>query len=150
MIERGRREHPELTLRLNLGAELPEPDESADAVVCCAVLTCIPEASARERVLGEIERVLRPGGVVHVVEFAEGGGRSYDAEGRFKSGFGIEMVHFTRQRLLTELGRFQEIGIREFDCRSVSGSPERAFACHGRKRVARRKIRGPVKSQAIL
>lgn len=135
MIERGQREHPDLALRLNLGAELPEADGSADAVVCCAVLTCIPEAAARERVLGEIERVLRPGGVVHVVEFAEGGGRRYDADGRFKSGLGIEMIHFTQQRLRTELGRFQEIGMREFDCRSVSGNPERAFVYQGGKRA---------------
>lgn len=135
MIERGHREHPDLTLRLNFGTDLPESDGSADAVVCCAVLTCIPDMMARERVLGEVERVLRPGGVVHVVEFAEGGSRSYDASGRFMSGFGIEMVHFSRQRLLTELGRFQDVGIREFDCRSVSGRPEKAFVFQGKKRA---------------
>lgn len=134
MIERGHREHPDLTLRLNVGTHLPEPDGAADAVVCCAVLTCIPDPMTRARMISEMERVLRPSGVAHVVEFSESKDRRYNA-GRFRSGLGIEMVHFTRERLLTELDRFEKLGLREFACRSLSGSPENAVVFQGRKRA---------------
>ncbi len=135
MIKRGIRENPNLTLKLNEGVEIPEPDGGVDAVVCCAVLTCIPDNKMRMRVIGEIERVLRPGGVVHLVEFAESGSRSYDAHGRFRSGLGIEMVHFTCERLLAELGSFQKIEFREITCKSISGSDENALLFQGKKKM---------------
>jgi ubiquinone/menaquinone biosynthesis C-methylase UbiE len=47
------------------GARLPVPDASVDAVVSTFTLCTVPEA---ETALGEIRRVLRPGGRLHFLE----------------------------------------------------------------------------------
>jgi ubiquinone/menaquinone biosynthesis C-methylase UbiE len=54
------------------GQDLPLPPESVDHVLITWTLCSIPNA---ERALGEIRRVLRPGGVLHFVEH----GRSPDS-----------------------------------------------------------------------
>jgi ubiquinone/menaquinone biosynthesis C-methylase UbiE len=138
MIERGHRESPDLKLRVSHGERIPEEDGSVDAVVGCAVLTCVPDPTIRRALIAEIERVLRPQGVFHVVEFAQGAGRSYDAEGRFRSGLGIDMVHFAKQKIQTELSLFDVFAFREFECRSVAGRPEKALLVEGRKRRTRK------------
>lgn len=62
----------------------------------------------------------------------DGYGRTYCDGGVFMSRLGIEMVHFTRSRILREFSRFI-CGLREFDCQSVSGSPEKAIVLQGKK-----------------
>jgi ubiquinone/menaquinone biosynthesis C-methylase UbiE len=133
MIARGRRDQPDLDLRLMQGLVLPEADEAIDAIVCCAALTCIPCASDRERLIEAIDRVLRPGGVIHIVEFSRRADRHYDHGGSFVSGLGIEMVHFTLDQLLAELSPFAPCRFTEFQCQSLTGGPEQAIMIQGRK-----------------
>ncbi|MCC6554140.1 MAG: class I SAM-dependent methyltransferase [Polyangiaceae bacterium] len=47
-------------------ARLPFPDGHFDASVCCSVLQYVPGAPERRRLLVEMERVVRPGGLVIV------------------------------------------------------------------------------------
>lgn len=69
MLERGRRLYPELSLREMRGLSLPLPACSCDAALLVAVLTCIVDGADEKRLLREIERVLRPGGVVLIADF---------------------------------------------------------------------------------
>ncbi|MGB1764076.1 class I SAM-dependent methyltransferase [Alloalcanivorax xenomutans] len=93
MIERGRQDFPGLSLRHLAGSELPFDDSTFDAVIICAVFTCIPEAKGRNDVAAELNRVLKPGGIVHVSEFC-----SRESQ-RFVSGFGIPMWYSTPREL---------------------------------------------------
>lgn len=70
LIERGLREHrapaPALDLRHVPGLPLPDEDATYDAALLFAVLTCVPEDRAQRRIVAELARLLRPGGVLYV------------------------------------------------------------------------------------
>lgn len=69
MIERGRASHPNLHLRVCGGPGLDVPDRSVDAVLLFAVLTCLAADADQRALIGEAERVLRPGGVIAINDF---------------------------------------------------------------------------------
>lgn len=69
MIQRGRREIPNVDLKVWNGPELPGPPGSVDAVVLFAVLTCIPRDKAQKNLIHEIEKKLRPGGILYVSDY---------------------------------------------------------------------------------
>lgn len=69
MIERGRRQFPHLDLRVKENAKIALPDESVDAVILFAVLTCIQTNEEQEQLLAEIKRVLKPQGILYVNDF---------------------------------------------------------------------------------
>jgi 2-polyprenyl-3-methyl-5-hydroxy-6-metoxy-1,4-benzoquinol methylase len=66
LIERGRREHPELTLLHCAGLPLARPDGYYDAALLFAVLTCIPQDTVQRAVIAELARLVRPGGLLHL------------------------------------------------------------------------------------
>lgn len=69
LLERGRREFPELDLRGMPSDAIPVPDASSDAVLLCAVLTCIVENEAQTALIREVSRVLKPGGILYINDF---------------------------------------------------------------------------------
>ncbi|KUL43075.1 methyltransferase type 11 [Streptomyces sp. NRRL F-4489] len=66
LIARGRREHPGLALLRWPGLPLPFADRSFDAALLFAVLTCVPDDAGQEAIVGELARVVRPGGVLYL------------------------------------------------------------------------------------
>jgi SAM-dependent methyltransferase len=67
LIERARRDLPDLTFHtLTDPPHLPYPDASIDAVLLLAVLTCIPTDDGQQRLIAELTRVLRPGGLLYL------------------------------------------------------------------------------------
>lgn len=69
MIQRGKRQFPHLDLRLKETAAIELPDHSVDAVILFAVLTCIRSNEEQEDLIAEIQRVLKPGGILYVNDF---------------------------------------------------------------------------------
>jgi len=68
MIEKGKTLYPDLDLK-KCTATFPFGDNTVDAVVMIAVLTCIVKDGDQKRLLNEIERVLKPHGVLYVNDF---------------------------------------------------------------------------------
>lgn len=67
MIARARALHPTLRFAvLDAPPTLGYPDASVDVVVLFAVLTCIPSNEAQRRLISELGRVLKPGGVLYL------------------------------------------------------------------------------------
>lgn len=66
MIERGRGTHPRLDLRVVDKLPIAEPAASFDAVLLFAVLTCLPADDDQAQLVGEVSRLLRPGGVLYL------------------------------------------------------------------------------------
>jgi len=69
MIRRGRRQFPELDLRVKEDETIPLPDKSTDAVILFAVLTCIVKDEEQAELVSEIRRILKPGGILYVNDF---------------------------------------------------------------------------------
>ncbi|MEU5210544.1 class I SAM-dependent methyltransferase [Streptomyces sp. NPDC020742] len=66
LVARGRREHPELALRRCAELPLPFGDGSFDAALLFAVLTCVPVDADQAAIVGELGRLVRPGGVLYL------------------------------------------------------------------------------------
>lgn len=69
MIERGKQQFPHLDLRRKKTEAIALPDNSIDAVILFAVLTCIWENASQQRLIKEIQRVLKPNGILYVNDF---------------------------------------------------------------------------------
>jgi SAM-dependent methyltransferase len=66
MIARGKKEYPSMNLRAFQALPLSEVNASFDVIFLFAVLTCIPDNHEQEALLKELQRVLRPGGILYV------------------------------------------------------------------------------------
>jgi SAM-dependent methyltransferase len=69
MLQRGHRQHPHLRLAACAPGRVPLADQSVDAVLLLAVLTCIRHDRDQRSLLNELTRVLRPGGLLLVNDF---------------------------------------------------------------------------------
>lgn len=69
MIERGRQQYPGLDLRVKESEKIDLPDDSVDAVILFAVLTCIRDNDEQRELVKEIRRVLKPGGILYINDF---------------------------------------------------------------------------------
>ena len=68
MLRRSQVLHPDLSLRLVQidGRTLPFRDDSFDAVLLFTLLTCMPMDTEQRGLFGEVQRVLRPSGLVYI------------------------------------------------------------------------------------
>jgi len=69
MVARGHKSFPYLNLQIVENAHTNLPDCSVDMVLLFALLTCITEAEQQQEVMDEVKRILKPGGVVYVIDF---------------------------------------------------------------------------------
>ena len=69
MIERGKSQFPYLNLLVKESASIDFPDNHFDAVILFAVLTCIVSDAEQKKLISEIERVLKPGGILYINDF---------------------------------------------------------------------------------
>lgn len=90
MIERGKQQFPYLDLRVKEDTRIALPDTSVDAVVLFAVLTCIRTNEEQEQLLSEIQRVLKPQGILYVNDFLlNSDERNLSRYEKFKETYGI-------------------------------------------------------------
>ncbi len=69
MIQRGNVKYPHLDLRVMQGDNIELDSKSCDAVILFAVLTCIVNDKEQAALLKEIERVLKPNGILYINDF---------------------------------------------------------------------------------
>ncbi len=69
MIERGKKQFPHLNLLVKEGEGIDFPDNSFDAIILFAVLTCIPSDFEQKKLIAEIKRILKPGGILYINDF---------------------------------------------------------------------------------
>ena len=127
MIERGKKEFPELSLKHSSSDLLPYPSDYFDAVVACAVFTCITSFEKRTLQIGELYRVLKPAGVLHLVDFTA------ERTNTHTSSFGITMLHSNPEELRQLVADFSILHEAVNDTNTIGGSPARSYSVFARK-----------------
>lgn len=121
MVERGLAMFPGLSLLHLADSVLPFADSCFDAVVTCAVFTCIPALEDRAKAASEIARVLKPGGLLHVSEFCSEEGRA------FTSGLGMPMYYGSAREMRHLLNMFQCCHEEVVAATTMRGRPESSY-----------------------
>lgn len=122
MINRGKNAFPFLELSHLKGDRLPFSDASFDAVVTCAVFTCIVDMNVRSNVISELVRILKPNGVMYLVEFCS------DESVFFTSGVGIPMWHGTQSEIENIVNGFKITKSIVVNNQTMTG--HKSKACH--------------------
>ena len=147
MLERARRRVPGADLRRCRTTPAPYPDASFDAVLLVAVLTCIPSDSDQRCLIDEIERLLRPGGLLFVCDFllrdderntrryAEHAGQ-HGVHGVFSLENGLSFRHHHPDRVRSLFRSFELLEFESFEARTMRGNPATGFRFAGRLPVS--------------
>src|SRR2546423_2630621 len=90
MVAAARARYPSIDFQeLATPAELPLPAQSVDATLLFSVLTCIPTDEGQRAIFRELERVLRPGGLLYVSDlWLQTDERNRERYGRYQSKYG--------------------------------------------------------------
>ena len=144
MLARARREVPHSILVRNDGSALPIKSESIEAVLLFALLTCIPDSNDQRVVLSEVERVLRPGGLLYISDLLvnndprnreryERHAEKYKCYGVFELPEGVVVRHH-RKEWIAEITRpFHHLEYEPFNVTTMNGNVSAAFQYLGRK-----------------
>lgn len=138
MIERGAREFPGLHLKVMEGGRIPEMSGSVDAVILSTVLCCIVDDREQAKVIGEVERILKPGGVLYVTDFLISdhpryaspyatGLEEFGKWGIYKTRENLRVRHMTSQHVMQLLKHFDIQWFEQFDFKTMNGNPAKTF-----------------------
>jgi SAM-dependent methyltransferase len=145
MIDRGRRLHPYLDLRKNDGSVLPFEDGAFDAAILIAVLTCIAENEGQRRLIAEIERVLKDGGILYVNDYLLNTDRrnierydkardEYGVYGIFELPEGAVVRHHTPGHVFDITSGFERLVFETVVYTTMNGNKSNGFYYIGRKK----------------
>ncbi len=148
MIERGKQQFPTLDLRVKEGDAIDLPDRSVDAVILFAVLTCIRDNEEQRRLIKEIQRVLKPGGVLYVNDFLlntdehnvpryEKYKDKYGVYGVFELPEGAVCRHHDERWIKELLADFREMEYQHLTFTTMNGNKSNGFYFIGRKNKQR-------------
>jgi SAM-dependent methyltransferase len=144
MIEKARAQYPGLSFQKIDPPRVPMPDASFDAVLLFAVLTCIPGDAEQRAVVEEIERILRPGGLLYLSDYwlqddernRERYGQSlekYGTYGVFEVAEGVAVRHHRREWIDELLARWDRLAAADFQVITMNGHKAAAFQWLGRR-----------------
>jgi ubiquinone/menaquinone biosynthesis C-methylase UbiE len=144
MLRRARHEVPDSKLVRNNGSALPIKSESFDAVLLFAVLTCIPIDNDQQVLLREVERVLRPGGLVYISDLLvnddlrnrkryEQFAQRFNCYGVFELPEGVVVRHHRKEWIEQLLSSFEQLENEPFTVTTMNGNRSSAFQYLGRK-----------------
>lgn len=148
LIARGKRQFPYLDLRVMENETIDFPDASLDAVLLCAVLTCIVADRDQEALIAEIRRVLKPGGLLYVNDFLlntdlrnrkryAAWEQVYGTYGIFELPEGAVLRHHDRSHIRKLLSGFRELESEEVVYQTMNGHTSNGFYFAGRKEEER-------------
>ena len=146
MIEAAKREHPTLNVSVVDGSVLPFADESFDAVLLFAVLTCIPSDAAQCELVAQISRVLKRGGLLLLsdyplqtdarnVERYAAFAREFGAYGTFRLPNGGVVRHHRREWFTELLHGYSIRAEIDMDAKTMNGNPARIVQLWARREV---------------
>nr|WSY48973.1 class I SAM-dependent methyltransferase [Streptomyces sp. NBC_00886] len=148
MIKRAQHLHPTLHFAApHTPPALPFPGAHFDTVLLFAVLTCVPGDAAQHRLIAELNRVLKPGGILYISDLllqdderSRGRYNRYDvlygSYGVFETDDGAVCRHHSREWLTTLLAGFETIGSRTITVATMNGHQSTGIQILARKPAA--------------
>ncbi|HZP54714.1 class I SAM-dependent methyltransferase [Actinocrinis sp.] len=133
LITRARRQWPAVRFSvIDTPPVLPHPDESYDAVLLFAVLTCVPTDSGQRDLLAELRRLLRPGALLYLSDMClqpdernraryEANAAKYGVYGVFETGDGAVFRHHDPAWLRSLLAGFDQMAQRQIPVQTMNG-----------------------------
>jgi ubiquinone/menaquinone biosynthesis C-methylase UbiE len=141
MIYRGLKENPDLDLQLleNAGT-IPCDSESIDAVILSTVLCCITNEKDSEDLIKEIQRILKPKGVLYITDFLisnhpqyqqkyTSGQQQFGVWGIYTTSENVTVRHYTTEAITELLRLFDIPWFEQFDFKTMNQNPARTFHC---------------------
>lgn len=133
MVERARRQLRGVAIDVCEAARAPHPDASFDAILLSAVLTCIVRDEEQRAVIGEIRRMLRPGGFLLLTDFLlhsdarnleryECSTNASGIYGVFEIDGGALLRHHRLEWILTLTEAFEPVILEPFAARTMNGN----------------------------
>jgi SAM-dependent methyltransferase len=143
MLARARAVTPRPELVRNDGHSLPFKNDCFDGVFLFAVLTCIPVSDEQQVLLAEVERVLRPGGLLYISDVLinddlrnreryERDAEKYECYGVFELPEGVVVRHHRKEWIKEITASFQELEYERFNVTTMNGNASAAFQYLGR------------------
>jgi SAM-dependent methyltransferase len=128
----------------NDGHSLPFKNDCFDAVLLFAVLTCIPDSNEQRILMTEVERVLRPGGLLYVSDVLvnddqrnqeryERDFEKYKCYGVFELPEGVVVRHHQSEWIEELLNPFAKLEYECFTVMTMNGNKSAAFQYLGRE-----------------
>lgn len=125
---------------------IPLTNDSFDAALLFAVLTCIPEGDKQQSLMSELERVLRPGGLLYLSDVSintdqrnreryQRDAEKFNCYGVFELPEGVVVRHHTREWIAKITSSFQQLEYEAFTVTTMNGNESAAFQYLGRRRL---------------
>ncbi len=145
MIDRARKESPQIRFETMEEGKIPREDESADAVILFAVLTCIVSDEKQEALIKEIRRILKPEGILYVNDYLLNPNernqeryRKYEKElgvyGAFILPEGAICRHHTEEHIKELFREFETLEYKHVVYTTMNGHESPGFTYIGRKK----------------
>ena len=120
-------------------------DASVDATLLFTVLTCVPTNEAQRAIVGEIGRVLRPGGLFYIsdlwlqtdernIERYVRDQPKYGTYGVFDLPEGVTVRHHDAGWIESLTRDFETRALDQIDITTMNGNPAKGFQWFGLKR----------------
>ena len=139
MLERGKKEHPELDLRLMAeSGKIDYPDNASDIAILSTVLCSIYKFEDQEKVFNEMRRILKIGGYLYICDFQLTESEYYFAKyDKFAAKNSVEyglynsqgtlVRHHSLPYLIERLKGFEIVWKISIDTFNVNNHPVKAF-----------------------
>ena len=145
MIERGKKENPDLDLRLlKQPGIIPQNDETVDAIILSTVLCCMIDSNEKKLLANEILRVLKKKGILYLTDFLlcehpsyeekySRGAQEFGKWGVYKTLENLVVCHYSSHEIMTFLCSFDIQWFEQFDFKTMNENPARTFHCIAQK-----------------
>ena len=141
MIERGKKAYPHLNLEvIAQSGKMPLENSVCDAIIMSTILCCVIDKEEQVRLLEEVRRVLKPGGVVYLSDFLmcdhsryaakyQEGYAAYGEWGIYTTSEGIAVRHHSTEWIMQLLNGFDIQWFEQFDFKTMNNNAARTFHC---------------------
>jgi SAM-dependent methyltransferase len=152
MVERARGQLPGIPIDVCEPPRAPHPDACFDAILLSAVLTCIARDDEQQALIADLERMLRPGGVLLLSDFLlhpdarnlsryEDSSADFETYGVFQIDGGAVLRHHRLDWILTLTKAFESVILEPFAARTMNDNLATGVLFIGRKPAGRRRAR---------